>query len=122
MKVFEEFIKTIENLNHRQRVKEILNWVSNKFPDLKEEIKWNQPMFTHHGTFIIGFSVSKHHIALAPEERAINPFSAAIKKAGYSLTKGLIRIKWNESIDYSLLEKIIEFNIKDKADCTTFWR
>ena len=38
-----------------------------KFPQLKEENKWNQPMFNDHGTFIIGFSIAKGHIAVAPE-------------------------------------------------------
>ncbi|QCB29216.1 hypothetical protein [Corynebacterium endometrii] len=28
-------------------------------------IAWNQPMFTHHDTFIIGFSHAKKHMAAA---------------------------------------------------------
>jgi uncharacterized protein YdhG (YjbR/CyaY superfamily) len=39
---------------------------------LKEEIKWNQPMFSDHGTFIIGFSIAKEHIAVAPEAVVIS--------------------------------------------------
>ncbi|NRG47411.1 iron chaperone, partial [Bacillus sp. CRN 9] len=31
-------------------------------------------------------------------------------------------MKWDSPVDFSLLEKMIEFNILDKADCSTFWR
>jgi len=79
-------------------------------------------MFTHHGTFIIGFSVAKKHLAVAPEKVTIEQFSDVIKRTGYSYTNQLIRIKWNEKLDYSLLHEIIQFNIEDKKDCTTFWR
>jgi uncharacterized protein YdhG (YjbR/CyaY superfamily) len=43
-------------------------------------------------------------------------------KAGYDHTKELVRIKWASPVDFSLLEKMIEFNIADKTDCSTFWR
>lgn len=79
-------------------------------------------MYTEHGTFIIGFSVAKKHIAVAPENVAINQFENEIKKTGYDYTKELIRIKWDQPVEYSLLDQLIEFNLKDKANCTTFWR
>ncbi|MNZ88056.1 hypothetical protein D3C78_1069380 [compost metagenome] len=79
-------------------------------------------MFTDHDTYIIGFSVSKQHMAVAPEIAGINHFSDAIVQAGYDHTKQLLRIRWDSPVDFSLLEKMIEFNIMDKADCSTFWR
>ena len=79
-------------------------------------------MFTDHGTFIIGFSVAKQHLAVAPESAGINHFSDEIVQAGYDHTKQLVRIQWDSPVDFSLLEKMIEFNILDKADCSTFWR
>lgn len=66
--VFENYLNKIENKGQRQRVEEVLNWVKNKFPNLKTRIAWNQPMFTDHGTFIIGFSISKKHMAVAQRE------------------------------------------------------
>ena len=65
-------------------MEDILNYVKNKFPGLKEVIKWNQPMFTDHGTFIIGFSISKGHISVAPKPAAITLFEKDIEKAGYT--------------------------------------
>lgn len=122
MNTFSEFLEKIENPDHRNKLEEILNWIINKFPELNPVIKWNQPMFTHQGTFIIAFSVSKQHMAVAPEDAVILKFAEDIEKSGYEHTKRIFRIKWKNPIDYSLLEKIIQFNILDKADCKTFWR
>ncbi|MBY0115272.1 iron chaperone [Paenibacillus sp. FSL R5-0623] len=122
METFAEFIARIDNPEHQARTEEVLNWVTEKFPNLKQKIAWNQPMFTDHETFIIGFSVSKQHLAVAPEKAGINRFSEEITQAGYDHTKELVRMKWKQEIDFSLLERMIEFNIKDKAECSTFWR
>lgn len=122
MDVFTDYFAKIKNPQNRQRTKKILNWVAEKFPQLKPKIAWNQPMFTDHGTFIIGFSAAKHHLAVAPERVVINHFSYQIQQSGYHHTKELIRIGWDSPVDFLLLEKIIEFNITDKADCPTFWR
>ncbi|MFC0186917.1 iron chaperone [Fictibacillus aquaticus] len=122
MEVFKEFLAKIDDPQHRERTEEVLGWVAGKFPDLEPKIAWNQPMFTDHGTFIIGFSTAKQHLAVAPESAGIQHFSDEIVKAGYDHTKQLVRFPWNKPVDFSLLERIIEFNISEKADCTTFWR
>lgn len=122
MQIFAEFLTKIDEEFHRKRMEEVLTWVKEQYPHLKREIKWNQPMFTDHETFIIGFSVAKKHIAVAPEHVAIIHVKDDIEKAGYDYTKELVRIPWNRPVEYSLLKKMIEFNIEDKADCKTFWR
>ena len=122
MEVLEPFLNRIDNPEHRVRMEDVFAWILSKFPTLEPKIAWNQPMFTDHGTFIIGFSVAKQHMAVAPEEAAMARFAEEIERSGYGRTKGLFRIRWNEPVDFSLLEKLIEFNIEDKADCTTFWR
>ncbi|WP_019534360.1 iron chaperone [Paenibacillus ginsengihumi] len=122
MEVFAQYLERINNHEHRARTEEVLAWVSRTFPQLVPKIAWNQPMFTDHGTFIIGFSVAKHHLAVAPERAGIMRFADDIVQAGYEHTKELVRIRWDRPVHYSLLEKMIEFNILDKADCSTFWR
>ncbi len=122
MKVFEEYLASINNDQHRARVEEIMKWIMDKFPNLDPKIAWNQPMFTHHETFIIGFSASKQHLAVGLEGAEIIHFSEEIKKAGYDHSVKLFRIKWSNPVNFALLEKIIEFNILDKVDCKTFWR
>jgi len=122
MEVFAEYLSGIDNPQHKARLEEIFGWIIKTFPNLIPKIAWNQPMFTDHGTFIIGFSVAKHHLAVAPERAVINHFSEEIVQAGYNHSKELVRIPWNSPIDLSLLEKLIQFNILDKAECSTFWR
>ena len=122
MEVFEEYLLKIENKAHRSRMREVLIWANDTFPALTPKIAWNQPMFTDHGTFIIGFSAAKGHFAISPEAQGIAAFSDDIAKSGYSQTGNLFRIKWNEPVDFHLLERIIRYNIEDKKDCATFWR
>ena len=122
MKDFQMFLNNIANPDKRERMEDILNYVKKKFPQLKEEIKWNEPMFSDHGTFIIGFSVAKGHIAVAPEPAVISLFEKEIEKAGYSHTQGLFRIKWTDKVDFNLLDKMVTYNIEDKKDMTKFWR
>jgi uncharacterized protein len=122
MDMFVEYLASIEDLRNRARAAEILDWVADRFPALSPKIAWNQPMFTDHGTFIIGFSVSRKHLAVAPEIAGIHRFAADILQAGYDHTKGLMRIPWESPVDYPLLERMIAFNIQDKGDCSTFWR
>ena len=122
METFEDYLETIEDKEHRAKMAEVLDWVKKTFPDLGTRIGWKQPMFTDHGTFIIAFSSYKKHMAVTPEPKGIEHFSAAIKKAGYNHTKMLMQMPWDKPVDYDLLKKMIEYNIKDKKDVETFWR
>ncbi|KZZ84327.1 iron chaperone [Bacillus sp. SJS] len=122
METFTNYLAGIDNPAHRSRTEEILTWVATKYPKLERQIKWNTPMFTDHGTFILGISTAKHHLSVSPEEAGIAHFADDIAQAGYSSTKGLFRIPWNEPVNYELLEKMIKFNIEDKADYTNFFR
>lgn len=122
METFEKYLSTIKNEEHRSPMREVLEWINNRFPDMQPKIAWNQPMFTDHGTFIIGFSASKQHFSVAPEQKGIEMFSSEIKKSGYSYSSNIFRIRWDEPVNYSLLEQIIRYNRTDKADCSSFWR
>ncbi|MHA7964886.1 iron chaperone [Paenibacillus sp. CAU 1782] len=122
METFEEYLEKIDNPVHRAQMEEVLAWVGERFPELAPKIGWNQPMFTHHDTYIIGFSVAAKHMAVAPEKAGMDRFLGEIKDAGHDHTALLIRFKWNRPMDFDLLQKLIQFNIEDKADCATFWR
>ncbi|WP_125713888.1 iron chaperone [Companilactobacillus kedongensis] len=122
MDVFEEYLAKIDDADHQERVVEILNWVHETFPDLSTRVAWNQPMFTDHGTFIIGFSVAKKHMSIAPEGLAMEQFNKDFEQNNYSFGKKMFRIQFDQEVNYDLLKKIIEFNIEDKKDCTSFWR
>lgn len=116
------FLDSINEPEKRKRLECILSNIKEKFPQLKEEIKWNQPMFSDHGTFIIGFSIAKNHIAVAPEAVVVSLFEKEIEGAGYSHTQELFRIKWTDDVDLDLLYKVTAYNIDDKKNLTKFWR
>jgi uncharacterized protein YdhG (YjbR/CyaY superfamily) len=122
MDVFSEFLAKIDDPAQRARTEEVLRWVGERFPNLAPRVAWNQPMFTDHGTFIIGFSIAKGHLAVAPEKVALDRFAEEIAQSGYVYSKMIYRIPWNKPVDWSLLERIIAFNIEDKAETATFWR
>ncbi|MFS0728196.1 iron chaperone [Paenibacillus sp. 1P07SE] len=122
MEEFAAYLASIDNPDHRSRVEEVFAWVFRTFPELMPKVAWNQPMFTHRETYIIGFSVSKQHMAVSPEAAGIIRFTEEIGKAGFKHTNQLVRFPWNRPFDFELLEKMIAFNIEDKANCKTFWR
>lgn len=117
-----EFFEKIENVAQREKLRDLFQKILKDFPELETRIAWNQPMFTHHETFIIGFSVSKNHFSVSPEVFCLNRFIEDIKKSGYTYTNNIFRIKWTEHVDVSLIEKMISFNIEDKKDYSKFWR
>lgn len=117
-----EWLAEISDDKQREQARAILNWVSETFPQLKFAIKWNQPVFTDHGTYILGLSASTKHISVAPEEQAVTKFIDRIEEAGYTHTHQLFRITTHQPIDYDLLKDVINFNIEDKQGVTSFWR
>lgn len=119
---FQEYLISIKDLEHKEKLTELFEWILGEFPELDTRVAWNQPIFTHHDTFIMGFSYAKKHFSVAPEVAGMKKFQTAIEGSGYSQTNNLFRIQWNQEIDKKLLKEIIEFNILDKADCQKFWR
>lgn len=119
---FTNYLEEIPEQEHREKLVEIFLWITENYPMLERKIAWKQPMFIHKGTFIIGFSVANAHIAIAPEQYTLNIFMDEIIKNDYNPGKMFFRIKWQQTINYDLLAKIINFNLETKADCPTFWR
>lgn len=119
---FKEYLDAIDDADQQDKMNQILTWIQENYPELETRIKWNQPMFLHEGTYIIGFSYSKHHIAVAPETKAIKKFKDYIEETGFSYTDNIIKIRWEDSIPYNLIEELIEYNIEDKKGYEKFWR
>lgn len=119
---FEQWRDWPEDPAQRERFVEIFAWIEKTFPKLDPVIKWNQPMYTDHGTFIVGFSTAKQNLAFMPEAYTLKQFVDEVEKAGYTHTDNLVRVRFDQKMNYSLLKKMIAFQIKDKVDTTSFWR
>jgi hypothetical protein len=100
---------------------DFINWLTTDFPELKPEYKWNQPMFTHHGTFIIGFSVATKHFTVAPEMRTFEHFLPQIKALKLKHGKKTFQLQFGKDIPYDLLRAIIAHTLEDKQTVTSFW-
>ena len=72
----DEFLATIPNDDNRARMVDVVVWVGLTYPELELRIAWNQAMFIHHGTYIIGFSAASKHMSVAPRARHHDPLRA----------------------------------------------
>ena len=86
------FLSNFKNPILKFKLEPIFEQIQKEFPNLTVELKWNQPMFIMNGTFIIGFSVAKNHISIAPEAVTMDIFTNDIKAANYEATNNLFKI------------------------------
>lgn len=113
------WINNISNEIQKIKILEIYKFILNNFHNLKTEIKWNQLFFIHKTTFIFAISYSQKYISLAPEKETMLFFD---KKINYQKTTNLFKILNDEKIDFHLIKKMIEKNLKDKKEYKKFWR
>ena len=118
----DEYLATIPNDDNRARMVDVLVWVGLTYPELKLRIAWNQPMFTHHGTYIIGFSAASKHMAMAPERATVIRFEPVMRERGTDFGKMFARQPWDKPFDYELLDAFIQYQLAEKQDVTSFWR
>lgn len=79
-------------------------------------------MFTHHGTYIIGFSAPSKHMAMAPERATMIRFEQVMRERGTDFGTMVTRQPWNKPFDYELLDAFIQHQLAEKQDITSFWR
>ena len=121
IKTLDEFLATIPNDNNRARMVEVLDWVAQHYPELELRIAWNQPMFTHHGTYIIGFSAAPKHMAMVPERATMIRFEQVMREHGTDFGTMLARQPWTKPFDYELLDAFIQDQLTEKQGITSFW-
>ena len=122
IKTLDEFLATIPDNDNRARMVEVLDWVAQHYPELELRIAWNQPMITHHGTYIIGFSAASKHMAMAPERATMIRFEPVMRERGTDFGKMFARQPWNKPFDYELLDAFIQHQLAEKRYITSFWR
>ena len=118
----DEYLETIPNDDNRARMVDVLVWVGLTYPELELRIAWNQPMFTHDGTYIIGFSAASKHMAMAPERATMIRFEPVMRERGTDFGTMFAHQPWNKPFDYELLDAFIQHQLEEKQDVTSFWR
>lgn len=101
---------------------DVLVRVGLTYPELELRIAWNQPTFTHDGTYIIGFSAAPKHMAMAPERATMIRFEPVMRERGTDFSNMFARQPWNKPFDYELLDAFIQHQLEEKQDVTSFWR
>ena len=99
-----------------------VNWAAEHYPELELRIAWNQSMFTHHGTYIIGFSAASKHIGVAPERATMIRFEPVMRERGTDFGKKVAHQPWDKPFDYELLDAFVQHQLEEKQDVTSFWR
>lgn len=102
-------------------MRELLGWMVENHTELETRIAWNQPMFTHHGTFIVGFSASKAHVSGAVEDVVLERMRADFTAAGYKCLKRTVNFPLSKPLPFDLLNRAIAEQIELKKDVTSFW-
>lgn len=120
--LFDEYLLKAGSAESGDKVEMVFDWIESEFPQLKPDVKWGTPLYTYHGTFIIGVKPAKNHFSINPEVKGIQVFSDNIKASGYTHAAMTYKIKYNDEVDYKLLKDIIEYNIEDKKYHDKFWR
>lgn len=121
IKTLDKYLETIPNDDNRARMVDVLVWAGLTYPELELRIAWNQPMFTHHETYIIGFSAASKHMAMAPERATMIRFEPVTRERGTDFGTLLARQPWNEPFDYELLDACIQHQLAEKQDIMPFW-
>ena len=122
IKTLDEFLATIPDDDNRERMVDVVVWVGFTYPELELRIAWNQAMFIHHGTYIIGFSAASKHMAVAPERATMIRFEPVMRERGTDFGKKVARQPWDKPFDYELLDAFIQYQLAEKQDITSFWR
>ena len=118
----DEYLATIPDDNNRERMVDVVVWVGLTYPELELRIAWNQAMFIHHGTYIIGFSAASKHMAVAPERATMIRFEPVMRERGTDFGKKVAHQPWDKPFDYELLDAFIQYQLAEKQDITSFWR
>ena len=122
IKTLDEFLATIPSADNRERMVDVVVWVGLTYPELALRIAWHQPMFTHHRTYIIGFSAASKHMAMAPERATMIRFEPVMRERGTDFCTMFARQPWDKPFDYELLDAFIQHQLAEKQDITSFWR
>lgn len=71
-------------------------------------------MFTHHGTYIIGFSLASKHMAMNPKRATMIRFEPIMRERGTDFGKMFARQPWNKPFDFQLLDAFIQHQLAEK--------
>jgi len=85
-------------------------------PNAQEAISYQIPTFKLNGN-LVHFAAYKNHIAFYPTSSAIKEFEKEISH--YKTSKGTIQFPINEPLPFDLIERIVNFRVKENLETTS---
>ncbi len=93
-------------------LKEIRSIFRIALPEAMEKISWSMPTYWK-GRNIIHFAASKKHLGVYPGDEAISVFADELSR--YDVSKGTIRLSYDEPLPADLLRKIARWCYENYA-------
>lgn len=87
-------------------LREVRAVLRNVLPEAEERISWSMPTYWK-GRNIIHFAASKNHLGLYPGEEATAAFAEEL--SGLSVSKGTIRVPYDQPLPSELIERIAKW-------------
>lgn len=92
----------------------LIGLVSEEFPQLECKLAWNVPQFHRDGTYVFGIGALKNHLDINPWSGAVmDEFRERLTAEGYDVTKHLVKIPVDWTIDRDLVVGLIEARLNE---------
>jgi uncharacterized protein YdhG (YjbR/CyaY superfamily) len=94
-------------------LKQIRATIKKAAPKAEEVIRYNMPGYFLNGK-LVDFAAFKNHIGFYPRASAIEQFKKEL--AAYKSDKGTVQFPLDEPIPYKLIQKMVEFRVKENLE------
>ena len=101
----DEYI-SVQEEKYQPRLREIRTILKNALPEAEERISWSMPTYWK-GRNIIHFAAAKKHLGIYPGGEATEAFAEEL--SDYDISKGTIRIPYNQPLPVELIGKIAKW-------------
>ncbi len=96
----------VQDEKYQPVLREVRAVLRNALPEAEERISWSMPTYWK-GRNIIHFAASKKHLGLYPGDEAAAVFAEEL--SGWNVSKGTIRIPYDQPLPAELIERIAKW-------------
>ncbi|MFN5415492.1 MAG: iron chaperone [Flavobacteriia bacterium] len=98
----------------RQEILETIRVIIKKnAPEAEEKISYGMPAYKLNGALVY-FAIYEKHLGLYPTGTSLAEFAEELKK--FKTSKGAIQFQLKEEIPYDLIERIVQFRVKQNLE------
>ena len=109
----DEYIKSFPE-EVRVILEKIRQGIHKEAPDAIETIGYQMPAFKQKGRVLVYFAAWKYHIGFYPTPSGTVAFKKELSQ--YKSAKGSVKFPIDKPIPFDLIEKIVEFRVKENAN------